>query len=103
MQQQGNITEEKKMARNDTCKCDRTPPAPQQIPLLAGFFIINKKKTNEKITEDEKVARNDTCKCDRIPLVPQQIPLPAPCALLMGNSAMHWPKLSERKKEKKQS
>ena len=46
------------------------------------------------------MAGNDTCKCDHTPPVPWQIPLPAPCALLMGNSAMHWPKLSERKKRK---
>ena len=53
------------------------------------------------ITEEKKISGNDTCKYDRTPQAPQQIPLPAPCALLMGNSAMHWPKLSERKKEKK--
>ena len=47
------------------------------------------------------MAGNDTCKYDRTPQAPQQIPLPAPCALLMGNSAMHWPKLSERKRKEK--
>ena len=63
------------------CKCDRTPPAPQQIPLPTAFlfdYYFTKRKQMKKLPKMKRWQETyDTYKWDRTPPAPQQIPLPA--------------------------